>query len=118
MRSAALGFALLAASAAAALPAAAHHGWGGYEASAPQTLAGTVERVEAGGAHATAWVRVGERTIELVLAPPQRMRSRGLPPESIRPGARVEFLAYPHRSRAEEMRAEWLRVGSTTAQLR
>jgi hypothetical protein len=117
MRSVVLGFALLAA-VAVAPPAAAHHGWGGYDAGAPQTLSGTVERIEAGGAHATAWVRVGGRTIELVLAPPQRMRSRGLPPEAIRPGERVEFLAYPHRNRAEEMRAEWLRVGTTTAQLR
>jgi uncharacterized protein DUF6152/TOBE domain-containing protein len=92
-------------------PAAAHHGWGGYDAAAPVTLSGSVERVEAQGPHATLWLRAADgRTWEVVLAPPTRMANRGLPATRLEPGQRVEVMGYPHRTQPGEMRAEWIRA--------
>ncbi|WP_135468223.1 DUF6152 family protein [Crenalkalicoccus roseus] len=88
--------------------AAAHHGWGAYDADAPLTLAGRIERVEQ-GPHATLWLRAGDRTWEVVLAPPTRMANRGLPVSSLQPGQEVEVLGYVHRQREDELRAEWIR---------
>ena len=91
-------------------PAAAHHGWGGYDASRPLTLAGTIERVSPQAPHATLWLRTADKTWEVVLAPPTRMANRGLPAGSLQPGQQVEVMGYPHREHAEEMRAEWIRA--------
>lgn len=90
-------------------PAAAHHGWGGYQADAPQSLTGRIERVQAGGPHAIIWLRTETKTWEVVLAPPSRMRNRGLPPDTLRAGQAVEVRGYPHRTQANELRAEWIR---------
>jgi hypothetical protein len=47
------------------------------------------------------------------------MIARGLQEEMIRPGAVVEVMGYPHRSRDIELRAEWIKVnGTTITQLR
>jgi hypothetical protein len=92
-------------------PAVAHHGWGNYDAEAPRTLSGTIERVQAQGPHATLWLRTGDKVWEVVLAPPSRMRNRGLPPERLAVGGTVEVFGYPHRSNGDEIRAEWIRAG-------
>jgi hypothetical protein len=103
-----------------ATPAAAHHGWGSYDANGGVTLSGTVERVQAQGPHATLWLRSAGKTWEVVLAPPTRMSNRGLPPSELRPGQQVEVMGYPHRQETSEMRAEWIRpaAGATPVQLR
>jgi Family of unknown function (DUF6152) len=106
---AALAVAVPVAALAAAGPAAAHHGWGGYDAQNPLTLAGTIERVAPQGAHATLWLRTADKTWEVVLAPPSRMSSRGLPATSLQPGQRVEVMGYRHREHGNELRAEWIR---------
>ncbi len=104
---AAIGLALAAGTAIP--PALAHHGWGSYDAQAPLTLAGTIERVATASAHATLWLRTADRTWEVVLAPPSRMANRGLPATSLQPGQSVEVMGYPHRQQANELRAEWIR---------
>lgn len=107
--------ALLAGQPAAAL---AHHGWGSYDAQAPQTLTGTIERVEFSNPHATVWLVTPGKTWEVVLAPPFRMTNRQLPGSALKPGETVEVMGYPHRTRAVEMRAEWIRVAGQVTQLR
>ncbi len=104
----------------AGLPAAAlaHHGWGSYDAQAPLTLSGTIERVEFSNPHATVWLKTADKTWEVVLAPPFRMTSRQLPGSALRPGEAAEVMGYPHRTRAEEVRAEWIRVAGQVTQLR
>jgi len=92
-----------------AMPAAAHHGWGGYDAAAPVTLSGTIERVAPAGPHAMLWLRTAEKTWEVVLAPPSRMANRGLPATRLQQGQQVEVMGYPHRQHADELRAEWIR---------
>jgi hypothetical protein len=101
-----------------AAPAAAHHGWGSYEAQAPQTLTGEIERVEFANPHATIWLRTPGRTWEVVLAPPFRMINRGLPRDGLRAGMTVTVMGYPHRQREDELRAEWIRIGEQVTQLR
>ncbi|MCU0985266.1 MAG: DUF6152 family protein [Acetobacteraceae bacterium] len=107
--------ALLAGAPAVAL---AHHGWGSYDAQAPQTLKGTIERVEFSNPHATVWLKTPAKTWEVVLAPPFRMTNRQLPGSALKPGAEVEVMGYPHRTRDIELRAEWINVAGQVTQLR
>ncbi|MCS6854718.1 MAG: DUF6152 family protein [Elioraea sp.] len=100
------------------LPAAAHHGWGAYDAQNPQTLTGTIERIAFANPHATLWLATPGKTWEVVLAPPFRMTNRGLTEAGLVVGASVTVMGYPHRERADELRAEWIRVGERTTQLR
>ncbi|MCL6608515.1 MAG: hypothetical protein K6T74_10515 [Geminicoccaceae bacterium] len=111
---------LLLALGAAALPgtARAHHGWGSYDSDRPLTLTGTVERVSFENPHGILILKTPEKVWEVVLAPPFRMINRGLQEEMIRPGAVVEVMGYPHRSRAIELRAEWIKVNGAITQLR
>ena len=116
---------LLAGVPAAALPTAvlptaafAHHGWGSYDAQNPQTLSGTIERVEFSNPHATIWLKTEAKTWEVVLAPPFRMTNRSLSGSALKPGETVQVMGYPHRTRDIELRAEWMRVGEQVTQLR
>jgi hypothetical protein len=99
-------------------PAAAHHGWGGYDAANPVTITGRITRVAFDNPHATIWLEADGRTLEVVLAPPFRMVNRGLQAGALKVGETVTVMGYPHRSTANELRAEWIRVGQQTTQLR
>ena len=96
-----------------ATPARAHHGWGSYEANQPETLKGTIEQVQPSGPHAVIWLKVGTKSWEVVLAPPSRMANRGLPATELKVGEAVEIYGYPHRSRGDEVRAEWIRTAAS-----
>jgi hypothetical protein len=102
----------------ASLPAAAHHGWGAYDAANPVTITGRIERVTFENPHGVVWLRAEGRTLEVVLAPPFRMVNRGLRPEQLKLGETVTILGYPHRTTPNEVRAEWIRVGEQVTQLR
>jgi len=54
----------------------------------------------------------------VVLAPPTRMESRGLPASKLQVGAKATVVGYPHRSNAEEMRAERIMIDGATVELR
>ena len=58
------------------------------------------------------------KTWHAVLAPPSRMRSRGLPPEALKPGRQVTVVGYANRSKPEEMRAERITADGKTVELR
>jgi hypothetical protein len=111
-------FALAATLAAAGLPAAAHHGWGGYDAANPVNVTGTIQRVSFDNPHGTIWLQAEGRTLEVVLAPPFRMLNRGLRSEQLKVGETVTIMGYPRRTTANEVRAEWIRIGQQTTQLR
>lgn len=98
--------------------ARAHHGWGSYAADQPTTLVGTVERVSFENPHGILILKTPEKVWEIVLAPPFRMISRGLEESRIQPGDTVEVMGYPHRTRAIELRAEWIKVKGAITQLR
>ena len=100
------------------IPAAAHHGWSGYDATKELTLTGTIP--EAGYEHPHGNVRldVPGKIWLVVLAPPTRMESRGLPASKLQVGAKATVVGYPHRSNAEEMRAERIMIDGATVELR
>lgn len=114
--------AVLAASAlvlTASLPAAAHHGWSGYDSAALVTLDGTVETVSFEQPHGLLMLQTEGKLWRIVLAPPSRLQHRGLPAGSIRTGDAVSVEGYPHRTDAEEFRAERIRVnGGDAVELR
>jgi hypothetical protein len=58
------------------------------------------------------------KTWLVVLAPPSRMESRGLPHTMLQPGATATVEGYPHRTDAEEMRAERITMDGKTVELR
>ena len=103
---------------AAALPAAAHHGWSEYDASTALKLTGKI--VASGYEHPHGHVRLETpgKTWHVVLAPPSRMESRGLPAARLKPGTTASVEGFAHREKKEEMRAERIRVGEQTVELR
>lgn len=113
-----LSLSVTAAAVAVAGAALAHHGWGEYDATKPFTISGALERVSPGNPHVTVTIKHESRTWTAVLAPTSRMNSRGVPPESLKPGLAVELLGYPAKSGEAEMRAERITVAGKTTELR
>ncbi len=102
-------------------PALAHHGWTNYDEKKTLTLTGAIVETSYSNPHGTIRLTVKEkeaRTWEAVLAPPSRMRSRGLTPEMLTVGATVTVIGYPHREKTDELRAERITVGDKTIELR
>lgn len=112
---AAAGFAV---AATIALPALAHHGWGGYDAGKTLTLTGTVEQFAFSNPHAMLNLGSDGKLWHVVLAPPGRMTARGLPDGTIKPGQTVTVVGYPSKSDPAELRAERITVGGQTVELR
>jgi hypothetical protein len=102
----------------AATTASAHHGWSEYDAGKPLQLSGTIQ--EAGYVQPHGWIRLksGGKTWLVVLAPPGRMESRGLAKDMLAVGASASVYGYPHRTRADEMRAERITIGGKVTELR
>jgi uncharacterized protein DUF6152 len=115
IRSLGLGLAVLGLAAGGAL---AHHGWGSYDASKKFTIASSVERLAWQNPHVHIDLRHDGATWEAVLAPPSRMEARGLSPDLIKAGTRVEVEGYPSTQHPHEMRAERLVVAGKTFELR
>ncbi len=96
----------------------AHHGWGSYDASKRFTVASAVEGVAWQNPHVHINLQHDGATWEAVLAPPFRMDARGLSPDLIKAGTRVEVEGYPSTQHANEMRAERITVAGKTYELR
>ena len=103
---------------ALAAPAAAHHGWSGYDGSKETTLTGTIRA--AGYEHPHGYIRLeaGGKVWVVVLAPPTRMENRGLPRTALQPGATATVVGYPSRTDPDELRAERITVAGKTTELR
>ena len=95
-----------------------HHGWSGYDASKEMTLTGIIQ--EAGYEHPHGYVKLdaGGKVWRVVLAPPTRMENRGLPREMLKVGLTATVVGYPHRTEADELRAERITIGAKTTELR
>jgi hypothetical protein len=98
--------------------AVAHHGWSGYDSDKGVTLTGVIK--ESGYEHPHGFIKLQtkDKLWLAVLAPPGRMENRGLAREALKPGNEVTVVGYPHRSDANEMRAERITVGGKTVELR
>ena len=103
---------------AAAGPAAAHHGWSGYDASKTLTLTGVIRESGYEHPHGHLRLEVPGKTWLVILAPPSRMERRGLPASDLEVGRTVTVVGYPHRPAQDEMRAERISVNGKTVELR
>jgi hypothetical protein len=99
-------------------PAAAHHGWSGYDASKSVTIEGSVRAVSYDNPHAQITLQAPDKDWRIVLAPPSRMQNRGLPRGAIEAGDVVAVEGYAHRQDPEEFRAERITVDGKTVELR
>jgi hypothetical protein len=115
MRSVALAVTLAVTGAA---PAAAHHGWSGYDSSQVLEVTGTI--AEAGYEHPHGFVKIQApgKTWLVTLAPPSRMERRGLERTALAPGTKVTVVGYPSRTDPQEMRAERITLNGQTTELR
>lgn len=107
-----------AATAMVAVPALAHHGWGGYESGKTLTLTGTVEQLAFRNPHAMLNLRSDGTLWHVVLAPPGRMTARGLPDGAIKVGQTVTVVGYAAKSDPAELRAERITADGQTVELR
>ena len=98
--------------------ALAHHGWSSYDSNKEMTLTGDIR--EAGYEHPHGFIAlaVEGKVWRVVLAPPTRMESRGLPREMLKVGATATVVGYPKRSEPDELRAERITIGAKTTELR
>ena len=96
----------------------AHHGWSEYDSSKTLSFTGVIR--ESGYEHPHGHIRLEtpDKAWHVVLAPPSRMRSRGLPPEALKPGRQATVVGYANRSKPEEMRAERIIADGKTVELR
>ena len=98
--------------------AAAHHGWGSYDAAKPVTVAGPIQTSKFENPHATITVKGEEKVWTVTLAPTSRMSSRGATAQVIAVGKTVSAYGYPSTATPDEMRAERITVDGKTYEMR
>jgi hypothetical protein len=98
--------------------AAAHHGWGSYDASKPVTVTGPILTSKYENPHATLTVRGSDKVWTIVLAPTSRMTTRGALASMVAVGNDISAYGYPSTVEKEEMRAERITVGGKTIEMR
>ena len=96
----------------------AHHGWGEYDSRKPLTVTGTIRELGYENPHAFVDLDADGAQWHAVLAPPSRMQARGVLRDQLTPGARVTVMGFPHKSRSTEMKAEQIRIGDKTTNIR
>lgn len=110
---------LLAAAVCLSTGALAHHGWSEYQADKPLDLSGTIEQAGYEQPHGFVRLKTADnKTWLVVLAPPYRMESRGLPSSKLVAGQKASVHGYPHRSKGDELRAERITIEGKTTELR
>lgn len=114
-RSIVLGGALLLAVAGAA---AAHHGWGSYDAKNPVTVAGKVLTSKYENPHVTLTVQGKDKVWTVTLAPTSRMANRGALVDLVAVGKDITAYGYPSLAEKDEMRAERISIDGKTIEMR
>lgn len=110
--------AVCAAALLAAGTAAAHHGWGSYDASKTIVLDGPILQSSYEFPHGEVVIELNGVRWTATLAPPSRMQSRGLAREDIAVGKRIKAEGYPSTAHQNEMRVERVTVGSRVIEMR
>jgi Family of unknown function (DUF6152) len=98
--------------------AAAHHGWGSYDAAKPVTVAGSILTSKYENPHASITVRATDKVWTVTLAPTSRMTNRGALPELVAVGKTISAYGYPSTVEKDEMRAERITVDGKTYEMR
>ena len=98
--------------------AAAHHGWGSYDAAKPLTVAGPIITSKYENPHASITVQAADKVWTVTLAPTSRMTNRGASPELVAVGKTISAYGYPSTVEKDEMRAERITVDGKTIEMR
>ena len=109
---------LLAGALAITGPAAAHHGWGSYDAAKPVTVTGPIVTSKYENPHATLTVKGSDKEWTVTLAPTSRMGNRGASVAVVSVGKTVSAYGYPSTVEKDEMRAERITIDGKTFELR
>lgn len=99
-------------------PAFAHHGWGSYDDAKVVRLTAPIEGMTYENPHGELSLRSEGRNWHVILAPPSRMMARGLTPDMLKPGTKVDVEGYPSKEHPGEMRAERVTVNGKRVELR
>ena len=102
-------------------PLRAHHGWSTYDETKAVELTGIIRESGYGNPHGSVRLQVDEgkgKTWHVILAPPSRLKARGLTREMLKKGATATVVGYAHREKAEELRAERITIDGKTTELR
>jgi hypothetical protein len=110
--------AIVAAVAAFAGPALAHHGWGSYDAAKPVTVAGPILTSKYENPHVTLTVQASDKVWTVTLAPTSRMVNRGALVQLVAVGKNISAYGYPSTAEKDEMRAERITVDGKTVEMR
>lgn len=98
--------------------AAFHHGWSSYDQKKVLNLKGEILEYSYDNPHGMLKFKTEGKTWTVVLAPPSRMESRGLPESMFKEGIKATIVGYPHLKIKDEMRAERITIGEKTTELR
>jgi hypothetical protein len=101
-----------------AAPAAAHHGWGSYDANTVLKIQAPIIEAKYESPHGELLLAHQGKQWTITLAPPFRMQNRGLPKDALVKGKVVIVEGYPSRANATEMRAERITVDGKVTELR
>jgi hypothetical protein len=99
-------------SVASAIPAFAHHGWGGNVDEVTAMTGMVTEGVKLAGPHGTMKIMTSDRKVwDITLAPPFRTESAGLKPDTIPVGAMVTVHGQrnrdPNRNEMKTIQVEY-----------
>lgn len=95
-----------------------HHGWSEYDQTKPIDFKTTIDELIYENPHVLVNVKYKKEKNTVFLAPISRMNSRGLTQEMIKSGMQVQLVAYPHKTKKGEMRAERIFVNGEKFELR
>ncbi|WP_026967499.1 DUF6152 family protein [Algoriphagus terrigena] len=95
-----------------------HHGWANYDQTKVLDFETTLDESTFGNPHSMATVKYQDEAWTVYLAPASRMTDRGLTAEMIKKGTKVRLVAYPHKTKTGEMRAERIYVDGKKYELR
>ncbi|MCC6946221.1 MAG: hypothetical protein IT539_00505 [Bradyrhizobiaceae bacterium] len=98
--------------------AAAHHGWGTYDASKTVVLNGPILKSSYEFPHGEVEMEGEGGRWTVTLAPPSRMQTRGLSRDDLVVGKQIKAEGYPSTVRRNEMRAERVTVGTRVIEMR
>lgn len=95
-----------------------HHGWADYNQKKVLDFKSTIEESVYENPHALAKVKYKKEIWTVYLAPTSRMMDRGVTADMIKKGTQVRLVAYPHKTKKNEMRAERIFIDSVKYELR
>lgn len=98
--------------------AAAHHGWGSYDATKTVTVAGKIMSSKFENPHVTITVQGADKVWTVTLAPTSRMINRGALAEMVATGRDITAVGYASKVEKDEIRAERITVDGKTIEMR